>query len=146
MKRSIDQVSSDRPETVEEVREWIRRVELFEQVNWEIDIPTYGAVSHLLDDDFVWDWSPACTAQYNAVVELTGVRHVHPHDRAVRPISQYAPPNACNTRPSSPTVVGRPPSVLLTPSDSEDSTEGDCSCDEEDCSKHALAWVLFDDP
>ena len=62
MKRSFDQVSSDRPKTVEEVREWLRRVELFEQVNSEMDLPSYGAVTHLLDDDFVSEWSPACNS------------------------------------------------------------------------------------
>lgn len=87
MKRRFEEMSSHRPGTVEEVRNWLRKVELFGQVNWDVELPSYGAITHLLDDDFVWDWSPTCTRQYDAVAQLTGVVHGRGECRGPRPPS-----------------------------------------------------------
>ena len=132
MKRTHEHMSSSRPGTVSEVREWLRRVELFEQVNWDVDMPPYGAVTHLLDDDFVWDWSLTCSAQYDAVAELTGVLHVNVSDRAVRH-SQAPIDSAAASTPSPPGTVGRPPSVVPCGSDSADGDVSDCSSDDVEC-------------
>ena len=123
MKRRFESISSSRPGTVEEVRDWLHRVELFEQVNWDLVMPYYGAVTHLLDDDFMWDWSPACTHQYEAVAELTGIFHVLSSERPP-PRSEAAPNGGAPTQPSSPRSVGRPPSVVWTDSNSDSSDDG----------------------
>lgn len=143
MKRRFDAMSVQRPSTVEEVREWLRRLELFEQVNWNLDIPPYGALTHLLDDDFVWDWSPTSEAQYEAVANLTGVFHVRPEDRPLRPPQMQVEALGARTSSSS-SSVGRPPSVVPTGSDSEEDSKT-CSCDDIECDLHGEARALEDD-
>lgn len=51
-------------------------VKLFEEVKWELELPCYSAIAHLLNDDFMFEWTPMCTRQYDAIMELTGVVHV----------------------------------------------------------------------
>ena len=131
MKQRFEDMSVDRPRTVEEVRDWLRRVELFEQVNWDVDMPSYGAVTHLLDDDFVWCWSSTCERQYEAVVQLTGVAHVAPWNRAEPPVE---PPSHFTGGPSSPGTVGRPPSVLPASEDSEDESTSASDLADSGCS------------
>jgi hypothetical protein len=118
MKRRFNQVSTHWPRNVEEVQEWLRRVEIFEQVNWDVEVLDYGAVTRLLDDDFVFDWTPVCTSQYNAVAALTGIVHVHPADRGMCPVQAPVNPSTTYT-PSSPGTVGRLLSVLPPSNDSE---------------------------
>lgn len=124
---------------MEEVREWLRRVEIFEQVNWDVEVPDYGAVTRLLDDDLVFDWTPVCTSQYDAVAALTGIVHVHPADRGVCPVQAPVNPSATHT-PSSPSTVGRPPSVLPPSTDSEgmESEPDDLEDDSEDDSEQDI--------
>lgn len=109
MKRRFESISSSRPGTVEEVRDWLHRVELFEQVNWDLVMPYYGAVTHLLDDDFMWDWSPACTHQYEAVAELTGIFHVLSSERP--PPRSEAAPNGGGADAAFVASLGGTPSV-----------------------------------
>ncbi|KAG0594591.1 hypothetical protein M758_UG091000 [Ceratodon purpureus] len=52
-------------------------------------MPFYVAVSHLLDYDFEWNWSPACTSQYNALVELNGFQHMSASERPLRPLEPH---------------------------------------------------------
>lgn len=131
MKRRFEEMSSHHPGTVEQVRQWLRRVELFQQVNWDVELPSVGAIMHLLDDDFVWDWSPTCTRQYDAVAELTGVVHVEGVCRAPRPID---PPPHSDGKPLSPGTVGRPPPVLPTSPDTDDESDSAPHVCDSDCS------------
>lgn len=83
-------------------------------------------MTHFLDDDFVWSWSSACSEQYKRVVELTSVVHVNVADRPLRPLEPHSTCPAhesindttATLKPSSPSTVGRPPSVLSGSSDS----------------------------
>lgn len=66
----------NQPKNVEEVQSWLRRVQLFEEVNWDITLPDYSAVKNLTDVDFVWNWTPSYTRQYNAAAQMTGILHM----------------------------------------------------------------------
>ncbi|KAG0572754.1 hypothetical protein KC19_VG122100 [Ceratodon purpureus] len=92
MKRVHGVLSHPPPVDVEGVRSWLRRVKLYEEVNWEAELPSYAAVEHLLDDDFVFEWTPLCTRQYEAIVRLTGVVHrTMEGNNADTPMDQNAP-------------------------------------------------------
>ncbi|KAG0574503.1 hypothetical protein KC19_VG266500 [Ceratodon purpureus] len=73
MKRVYGEISHGGPCDVVGVRAWLRRVQLYAEVNWETELPSYSAITHLIDDDFVFDWTPLCSRQYEAVAAVTAV-------------------------------------------------------------------------
>ncbi|KAG0572527.1 hypothetical protein KC19_VG102600 [Ceratodon purpureus] len=122
------------PNNVEEVRLWLRRVQLFEEVNWEMELPSYSAIVHLTNDDFVFDWTLLCGRQYEAVAQLTGVVHITKEDLLPDYVQE---PLLLHRSVSDGVTVGRPPLVLG--SDSESNT---ASTSETDRSSADECWDL----
>lgn len=125
-------------------------MQTFEEVNWTVEMPDYSAVKHLLDDDFVWDWTPTCTRQYDAVVAMSGVVHVkHPPPAPTpRPVEVNAvndvavepcPSLKAEGQSSGGVIIGRPPPTVWTSSSSSEDSAPlrpyDCNgaCDDPDC-------------
>ena len=75
MKRCHEVMACDRPRALPELKTWLRRVQLFEEVNWETPLPDHSALKELAAGRTEWDWTPACNEAYYDVVAHTGILH-----------------------------------------------------------------------
>ena len=63
-----------RPRNVEELSQWLERVQRHEDLDGEEqDFPEYSSLSMLLDPDFAYVWTPACTAEFQNLILASGI-------------------------------------------------------------------------
>ena len=126
MKRNHEEMSQTRPRNASEVKVWLQRVQLFEEVNWESPLPDYTAVKNLAMASFDWDWSPACSVAYNSIIQATGILHGHG-------LLQFPP-----SHPSSEDGVGAPTAPCE--DHASDSSDAVCSSSVSSDEDSGCAW------
>ncbi|KAG0574747.1 hypothetical protein KC19_VG287500 [Ceratodon purpureus] len=92
MKQSYDVMSLDCPQDMPELQMWLRRVQIFEEVNWDAVLSDYCCLKELAVAGTYWEWSPACNTTYHNVVQQTGILHAHGllHFPPLKTTSTYA--------------------------------------------------------
>ena len=63
-----------RPQNAKELFNWLQLVEHYDGLDMGApDLPQYSSLEMLLDPDFAFDWTPACSKEFKSLIVASGV-------------------------------------------------------------------------
>ena len=66
--------SGPRPQNAVELSNWLEVVQHYDGVDGDaLDLREYSSLAMLLDPDFAFDWTPACTKEFRSLIVASGV-------------------------------------------------------------------------